>query len=91
MSRTGREDQRGGTAAAWLRLALGIAAILLFMYGLDPLISKIRPVGELTDFVESRGLDAGAYWWSDSEEYAPSWLLMRDSLRYSLPERRLRP
>jgi len=70
---------------------LGIAAILLFMFGLDPLLSKIREVEELTTFVETRGLDAGAYWWSDSAEYAPSWLLLHDSLRYSGPGRQDRP
>ena len=68
---------------AWLRLGLGIIAILLFMFGLDPLLSKCRPVEELTAFIEARDLDAGAYWWSDSEEYATSWLLLHDSLKYS--------
>ncbi len=67
----------------WLRLGLGIVAILLFMFGLDPLLSKISQVEELTDFIEARNLDAGAYWWSDSEEYAPSWLLLHDSLKYA--------
>ncbi len=71
------------TSGGWLRLGLGIIAILLFMFGLDPLLSKIRQVEELTAFIEARGMDAGAYWWSDSEEYAPSWLLLHDSLKYS--------
>ena len=82
-----RRQEEGGDRqtdpGAWLRLGLGIAAILLFMFGLDPLLSKLKPVAELTAFVEARDIDAGAYWWSDSEEYAPSWLLCRDSLKYS--------
>ena len=80
----GRVDVGGTTTPGdWLRLSLGIIAIILFMFGLDPLLSKIRLVEELTSFVEARDLDAGAYWWSDSEEYAPSWLLLHDSLKYS--------
>jgi len=67
----------------WFRLGLGVIAILLFMFGLDPLLSRIRPVEELTAFIEARDIDAGAYWWSDSEEYAPAWLLLHDSLKYS--------
>ena len=75
-----REEQN---VSAWLRLAAGIGAILLFMFVIAPLLAEVRPVGALTDFTERRGLDAGAYWWSDSEEYAPAWLLLHDSLKYS--------
>jgi len=79
-----REEMQAATSPGdWIRLTLGIIAILLFMFGLDPLLSTVRPIRELTTFIEARGLDAGAYWWSDSEEYAPSWLLLHDSLKYS--------
>lgn len=75
--------QSGTGPGAWIRLGIGIIAILLFMFGLSPLFSNLGPVAELTAFVEARDIDAGAYWWSDSEEFAPSWLLCRDSLKYS--------
>ena len=81
-------EMRNGTSpGAWFRLGLGILAIIFFMFGVAPVLSSFRPIGELTRFIETRGMDAGAYWWSDSEEYAPSWLLIHDSLKYSGSDR----
>jgi len=74
-----RGQQSRNRLGAWLRLGLGVLAIVVFMFGLAPLLERFTPVGELTAFVQERDLDAGAYWWSDSEEYAPAWLLCRDS------------
>ena len=67
---------------AWLKLALGVALILLFMFGLGSLAQRIPGAAHMARVIEERGLRATAIYYTDFEEPAEGSAYIRDSLDY---------
>jgi hypothetical protein len=79
----------GGAAALpsaispWLRLIIGIALILLFMFGIGSLAQRIPGARHMAQVIEERGLRATAIYYTDFEEPAEGSERIRDSLAYA--------
>lgn len=53
---------------SWLKLLAGLFLIWLFIWQVAPLLKGIRAVGEMDDFVREQEIDAGALFYTESEE-----------------------
>jgi len=79
----------GGAAAPsaahtpWLRLIIGIALILFFMFGIGSLAQRIPGARHMAQAIEERGLRATAIYYTDFEEPAEGSERIRDSLAYT--------
>lgn len=69
-------------ARGWLMLALGVAAVLLVMFGLGSLAQRIPGAARMAQVIEERGLRATAIYYTDFEEPAEGSAYIRDSLDY---------
>jgi hypothetical protein len=79
----------GGAAAPpaalnpWARLLIGIALILLFMFGIGSLAQEIPGARQMAQVIEEHGLRATAIYYTDFEEPAEGSERIRDSLAYT--------
>jgi hypothetical protein len=67
---------------AWLRLLIGIAVVLVFMFGVGRLIALLPGAAHMAHVIEERGLRATAIYYTDFEESAEGSEYIRDSLGY---------
>ncbi len=78
----------GGAAAPpaalnpWLRLSIGIALILFFMFGIGSLAQRIPGAREMAQVIDEHGLRATAIYYTDFEAPAEGSERIRDSLDY---------
>jgi len=83
----------GGAAAPpaalnpWARLLIGIALILLFMFGIGSLAQEIPGARQMAQVIEEHGLRATAIYYTDFEEPAEGSERIRDSLAYTPAKR----
>lgn len=83
----------GGAAAPpsalspWARLLIGIALILVFMFGIGTLAQEIPGARHMAQVIEEHGLRATAIYYTDFEEPAEGSERIRDSLAYTPGER----
>lgn len=79
----------GGAAAPsaglhpWLRLIIGIALILLFMFGIGSLAQRIPGARHMAHVIDERNLRVTAIYYTDFEEPAEGSEHIRDSLDYT--------
>jgi hypothetical protein len=76
---------RGGLIP-YLKLALGMALIALFMFGIAPLAKLVPAVRAFTDIAAERDIRVAAIYYTDLKESAEGSSYIRDSLDY--PPRR---
>ncbi len=61
----------------YIKLGLGILGILLFIWGLVPLLLQGKRAATVRTFIEDRDLDAGALFYTDSPEAGASIYYMQ--------------
>jgi hypothetical protein len=67
----------------WLRLLIGIALILFFMFGIGSLAQRIPGARHMAHVIDERHLRATAIYYTDFEEPAEGSERIRDSLDYT--------
>jgi len=68
---------------AWLKLIIGIALILFFMFGIGSLAQRIPGARHMAQVIDERHLRATAIYYTDFEEPAEGSESIRDSLDYT--------
>lgn len=66
---------------AWLKLALGLAGIWLFVFFLAPWLSGFEPAKSILDFVHENDIDATALFYTEIDEFSEAEIAVRDALR----------
>jgi len=86
---TGTLPAGGGASAPppalspWLRLLIGVALILFFIFGIGSLAQYIPGARHMAQVIEERHLRATAIYYTDFEEPAEGSERIRDSLDYT--------
>ena len=86
---TGALPAAGGASAPpaalnpWLRLLIGIALILFFIFGIGSLAQRIPGARHMAHVIDERHLRATAIYYTDFEEPAEGSERIRDSLDYT--------
>jgi hypothetical protein len=81
-------DPAHGTSARraglkpWLKLVIGIALILVFIFGVGSLAQLIPGARHMANVIDERNLRATAIYYTDFEEPAEGSGRIRDSLEY---------
>jgi hypothetical protein len=66
---------------AWIRLALGVALLLAFIFGLAPALRLVPAVDRMHRHVDARGIDADALFYTDLDESAEAENFIRHALK----------
>ena len=72
----------GETGKGVLRLLGSLVLILLFIYYVAPWMTGLPMLRSLTDFIEERGIDAGALYYTELEEFAEAEAQMSNTMLY---------
>jgi hypothetical protein len=77
-----------GDIKRWLHLAIWLALLWVFIFGLGPMIQKKIPaLGILGSYIKESGIDAGAIYYTEVEEVGESDLAIRNTFRFYLPKK----
>jgi hypothetical protein len=68
---------------AWLKLALGLALIWVMAFVLLPWGQGLPHIRPIMTIITDANIDAGAYWYTQSEETARSQMYVRHAIRNS--------
>ena len=71
------------TLNPWLKLLIGIALILFFMFGIGSLAQRIPGARHMAQVIDERNLRVTAIYYTDFEEPAEGSERIRDSLDYA--------
>ena len=71
------------TLNSWLKLLIGIALILFFMFGIGSLAQYIPGARRMAQVIDERNLRVTAIYYTDFEEPAEGSERIRDSLDYT--------
>jgi hypothetical protein len=71
------------TLNPWLKLLIGIALILFFMFGIGSLAQYIPGARRMAQVIDERNLRVTAIYYTDFEEPAEGSERIRDSLDYT--------
>ena len=63
-------------------LLLSIMLILIFMFGIAPLMDRLPFIRPLVDFIEERDIDAGALYYTEIEEFSEAAIQMENTMDY---------
>ena len=63
-------------------LLLSIFLIWVFMFVIGPELERIPLVRPLITFIEARDIDAGAYYYTDIEEFSEADIHMSNTMAY---------
>ncbi len=66
----GTQDPKRKKIRGWLRLAAGLAMIWIMAYVVLPWGNKLPFIAPIMQAIEVSGIDAGTYWYTQSEETA---------------------
>ncbi len=69
-----------GGIRPWLKLLIGLALILFFMFGVGSLSKLIPGARRMAEVIDERGLRATALWYTDFEESAEGAEYIRHGL-----------
>jgi hypothetical protein len=72
-------DGRG--LRSWLGLAVGLGLIWIMAYVILPWGRTLPYIGPIMDCVEQADIDAGSYWYTQSEETARAQMYVRNAIR----------
>ncbi|MCG8470262.1 MAG: hypothetical protein MI742_00195 [Desulfobacterales bacterium] len=70
-----------------LKLILCLVAVGAVIWGTGPLLNDWKVVKPLITFIEDRDIDAGAYYYTDIEEFAEAGLNMDNTMEYCVNKR----
>ena len=79
----GRASAPPVTLNPWLKLLIGIALILFFMFGIGSLAQYIPGARRMAQVIDERNLRVTAIYYTDFEEPAEGSERIRDSLDYT--------
>jgi hypothetical protein len=68
---------------SWLNLAIGVALVLAFIFGVGSLAQWIPGARHMANVIDERNLRATALYYTDFEESAEGSAMIRDSLDYT--------
>jgi hypothetical protein len=83
--RTRRPNHRGHLQS-WIRLLIGLAAVMAIALGLIPWLQRIGPARQLKSFVLDRNIEATGLFYTDVESFAGAEVSVRDALDYGRSE-----
>ena len=72
-----------GPLRRWGLLLAWIAGIWCFVFLVAPLLRHIGPVRTLADFNRDNDIDAGAYYYTEVEEFAVAEHAIRDAMTFA--------
>jgi hypothetical protein len=72
----------GETGKGVARLLVSIILILLFIFYVAPWMTALPMLRPLTNFIEERGIDAGALYYTEVEEFAEAEAQMDNTMVY---------
>ena len=77
-------NRRGERPAAerWMRLALGLLVLWLFVFVLAPWAQRFGPVRRVHEHTRQNDIDATALVYTDVEEFGDCEAHVRDALQY---------
>ena len=67
----------------WAALAASIFVLWLFLFVIGPFFLKTPAIAPLADFIEERGIDAGALYYTDIEEFSEAEINMKNTMFYT--------
>lgn len=70
-----------GAGRRWTRFAMGLAAILLLVFGVVPALQRLGPVRRVREAVDRAGIDATALIYTESDESSEAESALRNALR----------
>jgi hypothetical protein len=74
--------QRAGLGA-WLRLFLGLVALLVFMFIIAPAGLKIPGFNSMSALIEEKNLRATALYYTDIDEFGEAAVTLRNNREYT--------
>lgn len=77
---TGEKNRKQGGLSGWFRLAAGLALIWTMAYVILPWGSKLPVIAPIMQAIADSDIDAGAYWYTQSEETAVAQMYVRHAI-----------
>lgn len=74
-------DPPGGSYA-WLKLLVGLALVIFFMFVIAPLGDHVPGFHSMFQFIEEKNLKATALYYTDIDEFGEAAVSIRNSLEY---------
>ncbi|WP_300675195.1 hypothetical protein [Desulfoluna sp.] len=74
--------KKNSRADKGLRFLLCVGAVAAVIWGTGPLLNDWSVINPLMTFIEERDIDAGAYYYTDIEEFAEAGLIMDNTMTY---------
>ena len=87
----GEPSRPAARIVPWLKLGLGIAAILFVMFGIGPSVLQLPWYGEMNRFIESENIRATAIYYTDLDTFRDAEFALRLSLEYGPTARPIHP
>ena len=78
-----RDQESSRAARKWVALSASIFVIWLFLFVIGPFFLKTSALSPLADFIEERGIDAGALYYTDIEEFSEAEINMKNTMAYA--------
>lgn len=75
-------DQNPDVFVRLVRFVLCILACLVFIFLVGPALDKLNSVKPLINFIEERGIDAGALYYTEIEEFSEANINMENTRDY---------
>jgi|GEM_PF-1390495 len=69
-----------GRLRGWFGLVLGLAAIWVMAYVVLPWGNRLPLIAPIMQAIETSGIDAGTYWYTQSEETAVAQMYVRHAI-----------
>ena len=66
----------------WMSLLFWLSLIPLFMFVVGPMGEKLPLVRPVAQFIEERGIDAGAVYYTDIEQFSVAAIQMENTMDY---------
>lgn len=66
---------------AWIRLGLGLGLMWLMAYVILPWGQTLPHIRPIMETISAADIDAGAYWYTQSEETARAQMFVRNAIR----------
>jgi len=80
-----------GRMMPWLKLGIGIAVILMVMFGIGPMLLQLPWYGEMNRFIEAEGIRSTAIYYTDLETFRNAEFDLRQNMDYSPALAPIRP
>lgn len=81
-TRSGEADAAPERIKQWLKLLVGVVALLVFVFGIGSLAAFLPGAGHMAQVIEERDLRATAIFYTDFKESAEGSQYIHDALSY---------